>query len=237
MKKISVVMPVYNEGEIIDKIISEWEDFLKLLNIDYEIIICEDGSTDQTKDKLSKIFNLNKRIINNCVEYRRGYGRAVISGIQISKSEHILCIDSDGQCDPKNLVEFIKEVKNNDFVIGWRKPRKDRKIRLIYSFLFKCLHDILFNSKLNDPSCPFIIIKKSFFLEIEHLLLDVKEAFWWAFVGAAIQNKAKYNQIAINHRERMAGETQVYQINKMPLIIIRNIYSLIKIKFIKPIHS
>lgn len=233
MTNLSLVLPVFNEEKGIEKLIHDWETEFNNLKINYEIIVCEDGSTDNTKVILNKIFSENNKIINNCVDYRRGYGKAVISGIKTAKNDYVLCVDSDGQCDPKDLGKFILQIKDNDFVMGARTIRKDSKLRLIYSYLFKKFHDLLFNSKLIDPSCPFIIIKKSFFAKIEYLLIDVKEAFWWAFVGAAIKYKAKYYEIVINHKARSFGETQVYKITKMPAIIFRNVLSIIKIRFSK----
>ncbi len=233
MNNLSLVLPVYNEAKIIEQLILDWENEFKKLKIDYEIIICEDGSTDGTKEILNKIFKDNSRVINNCVDYRRGYGKAVISGIKTSKNDYVLCVDSDGQCDPNDLNNFIKNIKDHDFIIGARKYRQDSKLRLIYSFLFKVFHDLLFRSGLMDPSCPFVIIKKSFFLKIEYLLINVKEAFWWAFVAASIRYKAKYFELVVNHRTRGFGETQVYKMSKMPAIIIRNMLSIIKIRFAK----
>ena len=63
----------------------------------------------------------------------------------------------------------------------------------------------------------------------------MKEAFWWAFVAASIKYKAKYIELIVNHRTRGFGETQVYKMSKMPAIIIRNIMSIIKIRFAKKI--
>ena len=63
MNKLSLVLPVYNEAKIIKQLILDWENEFKKLKIDYEIIICEDGSTDGTKEILTEIFQNNNKII------------------------------------------------------------------------------------------------------------------------------------------------------------------------------
>ena len=77
MKSISIVFPVYNEKENLEKLISSWDESLRLQNIDYEFVIVEDGSTDGTK-KL--ILELEKKypIINLSQSQKRGYSAAVI---------------------------------------------------------------------------------------------------------------------------------------------------------------
>ena len=59
------------------------------------------------------------------------------------------------------------------------------------------------------------------------------EGFWWGFVAICLKKKIKIYQINVNHRIRLKGETNVFHLNKIPMIAIRNIFGLIKLKFIK----
>ena len=128
----------------------------------------------------------------------------------------------------KNLDKLPRE---DIFLFGKRTPRKDPMHRVIYSKMFKIFHDILFSSKLSDPSCPFVLGKKETFSKLpENLLLKMHEGFWWGFVGAAKMYKLKFHQINIIHYERYDGSTVVYKFSKMPMIIFRNILGLIKLK-------
>ena len=97
---------------------------------------------------------------------KKGYGQGVISGIIAAKYEYILCIDSDGQCMPDSFGEFFTNKDVADILIGNRKPRRDPKIRIIYSRLFKLVHDYLFNSKIKDPSCPYVLAKKDLYKKL-----------------------------------------------------------------------
>jgi len=226
---LSIVVPVFNEVKSLEHVISNWSKYLIQKKITHEFVVCEDGSTDGTKElikKLEKIYSIS----NQSVEKRRGYGQGVISGIIAAKYEYILCIDSDGQCMPDSFEEFLINKDVADIVIGNRKPRKDPKIRIIYSRLFKLVHDYLFYSKIKDPSCPYVLAKKDIYKMLIDKLGFMREGFWWGFVGAAKMYNLKFHQINITHYHRYDGSTVVYKLRKMPMIILRNILGLIKLK-------
>ena len=226
---LSIILPVFNEVKSLEHVISSWSKYLIKKKITHEFVICEDGSTDGTKElirKLEKIYIVS----NQSSKDRRGYGKGVISGIIAAKYEFILCIDSDGQCMPDSFNEFFRDRNIADILIGNRKPRMDPKIRIIYSKLFKLIHDYLFNSKIQDPSCPYVLARKDIYKKLINKLSFMREGFWWGFVGAAKMYKLKFHQINIIHYERYDGSTVVYKFSKMPMIIFRNILGLIKLK-------
>ena len=226
---LSIILPVFNEVKSLEHVISSWSKYLIEKKITHEFVICEDGSTDGTKEligKLEKIYIIS----NQSSKDRRGYGKGVISGIIAAKYEFILCIDSDGQCMPDSFNEFFRDRNIADILIGNRKPRMDPKIRIIYSKLFKLIHDYLFNSKIQDPSCPYVLARKDIYKKLINKLSFMREGFWWGFVGAAKMYKLKFHQINIIHYERYDGSTVVYKFSKMPMIIFRNILGLIKLK-------
>ena len=235
-KKLSIVLPIYNEEKSIKKIILEWKNELDLLKINYEIILAEDGSSDNTKNILFELINNNenKTYLNNIVEKKRGYAGAILSSVKIANGEFILCTDSDGQCNPKDFINFWnkKEFIGEGIIIGNRKARSDSLFRLIISKLFLLIHRILFNSKIKDPSCPYIFCKKKTFLELEKYLVYMVEGFWWGFIAACIKTKKNILEIDIDHKQRSEGNTNVFHLKKIPSIAIRNIIGLFRIKFI-----
>ena len=106
IKNISMIFPVYNEKNSIEKVLIEWKETLKNYDLIYELVVCEDGSTDGTSELLKRISSKYKLTLNQSNK-RRGYGGAVIAGIIDAKYNNILCVDSDGQCDPKDIGKFI----------------------------------------------------------------------------------------------------------------------------------
>ena len=133
MSTLSIILPTHNEVKSLGHVIESWNNYLVKKSIKHEFVVCEDGSTDGTKELiilLSKKYPIkNESSIN-----RRGYGGGVLSGIKASKYKYLLCIDSDGQCMPDSFDIFWKNKETSDISIGIRDPRMDPIIRKAYSF-------------------------------------------------------------------------------------------------------
>ena len=129
------------------------------------------------------------------------------------------------------MIENLNNLPfNEEFLFGYRNPRKDPFNRLLYSQLFKIYHDIIFNSKLKDPSCPFVLGKKKLYMSLPfEELSKMKEGFWWGFVGVCIKKKISFKEVPIEHFSRQTGEAG-YKLTSLPGIILRNFIGLLKIR-------
>ncbi len=226
---LSVVLPVFNERETIEPVLKEWIAQLDRCKIEYKVILCEDGSTDGTTEHLRKIQKKYGFILDH-KDTRRGYGGAVIDGIRQAPTTHILSIDSDGQCDPKDLPKFLKNRHRADVLIGWRTNRADALQRKIFSGSFHTYFHLLFPTFVHDPSAPFVLYPKA--LAMKHLedLKFLREGFWWGFVGMCVKRGYSLFELPMNHRPRLAGDTQVYHLKKIPDIALRNAIGLWKLR-------
>ena len=235
-KELSVIFPIYNEQETIKETLLEWRDTLDKLQINYEIILAEDGSTDNTKDILKDLLINNRDLfVSNIEDKKRGYANAIRSSVKIAKGKYILNVDSDGQCGPKDFINFWEKRGHleNSIIIGHRYNRKDSLQRLLMSKFFLILHRVLFFSRVKDPSCPYILSKNEFFVTINPYLKFMVEGFWWGFIAICLKKNIQIYQVKINHRLRLSGQTNVFHLNKIPSIDLRNIYGLIKLRFLK----
>ena len=234
--ELTIIFPIFNEQETIKETLLEWKNTLDKLQIKYEIILAEDGSTDNTKKILNDLLISNRDLfVSNIEEKKRGYANAIRSSIKIAKGKYILNVDSDGQCDPKDFINFWvkRDLLENGIIIGHRLNRKDSLQRLLMSKFFLILHRILFFSKVKDPSCPYVLSKNDFFVTINSYLNFMVEGFWWGFIAICLKKNIQIHQIKINHRLRLSGQTNVFHLNKIPSIALRNIFGLIKLKFLK----
>ena len=229
MDQLHVILPVYNEIGGIYTVLKAWKKELDRQHISYRIVVCEDGSTDGTKEILNTVqakFNL----ILNQKHQRRSYGGAVIDGIRSSQAEYILCIDSDGQCDPQDFNGFWKKRETADVLMGWRTKRNDPYQRRAYSSLFKIAFKLLFSTQLHDPSCPFVLFRRRKVIPHTKMLNFLKEGFWWGFVGMCVKKNIGIKEIAIRHKKRLSGTTKVYTFAKTPRIAVNNLFGLVKLK-------
>ena len=148
MPLLSVIVPVYNEAktirEILEKIIA--------LDIDKEIIVVDDGSTDDTGKALREIKYLNLKVIHHTTN--RGKGAAFLSGLAHAVGEYVIIQDADLEYDPADYHKLLQALSNNaaDIVLGARFMKGYKGLlvhRLGNQFLTK-LVNFFFNANLND---------------------------------------------------------------------------------------
>lgn len=163
MKKITAILPVYNDEANIEKNIREAiVDFALMLDYDIEIIVVDDGSTDKTLEILNKIKDIN------VLTYPRNVGKgcAFFSGCKFAQGDYILLLDSDLQVSPTELPVFLSVMKlyKADAVIGNKRHRYSKThyplIRSIVSKVYNFMIRKMFNVDLRDTQCGFKLFKK-----------------------------------------------------------------------------
>jgi len=220
-------MPVHNEGPSIEATLREW--CKKLHNIvQLEFLIYEDGSTDATKEVLKRIGS-ELPIRLDMSDERRGYGRAMLAGLRASSTPWVLTSDSDGQSDPEDFQKLWARREEFDLIVGWRVNRADHRGRKLLSGLFKLVHRILFGVTLHDPSCNFMLIKRSVLEKLCPRMGPLVEAFQWEFVARAKRAGVRIGEVQIHHRPRAAGGSVVFRARRIPGIAWRNGLGLIRI--------
>jgi dolichol-phosphate mannosyltransferase len=198
-----IIIPVYNEEEIILNVISKALRFIK--NTNSKILIINDGSKDNTRKKLDKI--KNKKII---VFHKKneGHGKTIALGYKKAinmKAEYILQIDSDDQISFEEFKKLIKYMNKYDFVIGNRLNRNDPFNRILISGFMKSIIFSLYGKYILDPNCPVRIMKTSFLKEI------IKKVSYSTIpnilIAICAKKKNSYKSINIKHIERYTGSS------------------------------
>lgn len=211
---IEILLPVHNEESGIEQVIREiYENFSKMLNCQF--IICEDGSKDNTREIITKLSNEipMKLVISS---ERKGYSQAVKDGMLVLSAPFLLCLDSDGQCDPKDFWEFWKLRNDFDVILGWRTKRRDLLWRLLFSRIFYNIYQLFFNVPFHDPSCPYMLAQKHVIDDLANDTGIMQEGFWWEFSARVFLSGFRTKEIKVHHRDRFFGKTQVYRLNKVP---------------------
>jgi glycosyltransferase involved in cell wall biosynthesis len=204
MKKIAVSIVVYNEQDSLQKTLTDGYKFLKSLNKDFDLWIFNNCSTDNTEEIINN-FAQNKEEIKHFKQSKNvGYGLNAFSAIKTPKADYIFVIDGDGQYDFNDILILLKKLKNgNDVVFGWRKDRKDTKIRKITTFCFNILAKIILNSSLQDINCGF----KGF---NNNASSKINTNYNYNYIGPEIYiqskfRKLKVGQCEVRHYDRIGG--------------------------------
>ncbi len=208
--KISVVIPAYNEQDTIVDIITEIDSIFKKLYDDYEIIVVNDKSIDNTlniTEELSKKIKTLKIISN---EKNLGKTKTVIKAFNTINTDILSFIDADYQYSPKDLPSIIQKVIDGyDICSGNRKNRMDSIYRKIASRSFNLFNRLVFNIQLDDVNCGLKAMRKDIFNKIT---IDYLNARWFIdteLLAKANHNNFKITQIDIDHSHRKKGSSKV----------------------------
>jgi glycosyltransferase involved in cell wall biosynthesis len=225
--RLDLVMPVHNEGASIESTLMEWHEELSP-RIALRFIICEDGSKDNTKEVLRSLEGRLPMLLD-MVEGRRGYGGAMCAGLRASTTSYVMTSDSDGQIDPRDFWAVWEERDTADMVVGWRVNRADSAVRRMMSRTFRLYHRTLFGTRLHDPSCNVMLMKRPVIDAVVPKIGLMSEGFQWEFVARAMKAGIKTVEVPLHHRNRASGTTVVYKPSRIPGIAWRNGMGLLKI--------
>jgi dolichol-phosphate mannosyltransferase len=227
---VEMIVPVFNEREALPLVLAEWHSMFIANNIKCNFIICEDGSTDGTKQLLPELSRKYPVIINQ-KDYRRGYGRAILDGAECITADYVLCIDSDGQCDPADFMKLWEHRLPTRVIIGHRVTRQDTKLRQLYTKLFYLYFWLLFRGKVADPSSCFMLLPAKVLKENAKYIDFAAESFRWGVTAACLKQRVGICELPINHRARIAGRTRVFTVRTVPAIVWRGVKGMMKIRF------
>jgi len=197
----SIVIPVFNEENSLNELVSRIKDVTDTLAKPYEIIFINDGSTDKSQEVIDKL----SRDYNNIhsITFRKNFGKsaALNAGFKHVKYDIIFTMDADLQDDPIEIPRFLEEVQNGyDLVTGWKENRLDPKEKTVPSKLFNAMTSKMSGLKLNDYNCGFKCYKKEVLEEID-LYGELHR-----FVPFLAHKKGfKVKEIPVLHHERKHG--------------------------------
>ena len=150
--------------------------------------------------------------------------------MEVQKATYLLCLDSDGQCDPKDFPKFWEARDTADVLIGWRAlTGPTRSLRRVLSRFFRFFYQCAFRVPIHDPSCPFVLSRKEVILRLVGELDLMEQGFWWEYVARVYRRGYSLRELPVHHRLRAGGTTQVYKFGKMPGIFIRHVLSVFRI--------
>ncbi|HEC27732.1 MAG TPA: glycosyltransferase [Gammaproteobacteria bacterium] len=231
--KISIILPVFNEEENLDDMNAEIMAVVENMDVDYEIIYIDDGSTDRSFEILSSLREKNQNI--KVIQFRRNFGQTacLAAGFDHATGDVIVTMDSDRQNDPNDIPMLLDKINEGyDLVSGWRFDRQDAWLsRKLPSKLANSLISKITGVKLHDYGCSLKAFRKEV---VENIRLYGE---MHRFIPAiASWMGVRIAEVKVNHRARVAGISK-YGISRT----FRVILDLVTVKFLlqysaRPLH-
>ncbi len=152
---LSIVIPAYNEAESLGELMAWIERVMKTTEWSYEVLIIDDGSTDDTINVVTTLSEANNRI--KCISFRRNYGKsaALNVGFEAAQGNVVITMDADLQDSPDEIPELMNMILNKgyDMVSGWKKVRHDPIGKTLPSKLFNHVVRRISGIQLHDFNC------------------------------------------------------------------------------------
>ena len=204
-KKLSIVIPVLNEGKNIEILNARIKKTLKG-NIDYEVIWVDDGSLDNTSKILSSICK-ERSVKGISLMTRTGQSGALMAGIAMAKGDYIATMDGDNQDDPKDFIKMLKKLEKErlDAVIGWRRNRwQGNFFRKFPSLVANKMMKIAFGDLgIHDTGCMMKVVKTDIMKEIK--LYGELHRFMSYLLGVY---GARIGEVSVSHKPRKHGKSK-----------------------------
>jgi glycosyltransferase involved in cell wall biosynthesis len=209
MYSISAFFPAYNDAGTIGKMVRTAASVLPKFAADYEIVVVNDGSADETGEVLRKLAAEYEFL--KVVEHKvnRGYGAALIAGFANCSKDLIFYTDGDGQYDARELAILMEAFGENvDLVNGYKIRRSDPLHRVIVGGIYQHLMRFLFHLRIRDVDCDFRLFRRS-------LLMDAPLSFDSGVICVEMMKKFENRgcrtvEVPVHHYPRSHGSSEFF---------------------------
>ncbi len=216
MKKLSIVIPVYNSEKTIEEVVNEIEIAVSKLNskFELEIILVNDYSKDNS---LEVCKNICKNLpFVKLISFSKNFGQhnALIAGIKVASGDYIISMDDDLQTPPNEMGKLIDELEKNNYDVVFAKYKTENKsiFRIFGSFINNKMANILTEKPKNITTSSYFIIKK--YIANEIIKYDNAYPYLGGLIFRVTQN---VGNILIQHKDRKTGKSNYTLITLLQL--------------------
>lgn len=203
--QLSVIIPAYNEADNLQPLYEHLIPVLQDMQVSFEIIVVNDGSTDHSRTVLEGLCRKDKAL--KVLHLKRNYGQtaALAAGFEWASGEVILTLDADLQNDPQDIPRLVDQIKAGfDVVCGWRQRRRDNLwTRRLPSFLANRLISAISGVRLHDYGCTLKAFSHAIVKQIN--LYGEMHRFLPIY---AVWEGAKISEVPVAHHPRRHGRSK-----------------------------
>jgi glycosyltransferase involved in cell wall biosynthesis len=212
---ISVFFPAYNDALSLPSLLARTFETLRRVAADYEVIVVNDGSTDDTAEVLEDLrrkYSPFLRIVTHAVN--RGYGAALRSGFAAATKDYVFYTDGDSQYDPAELENLLRLVTSDTGLVnGYKLERSDPWHRVAIGWLYNRFARWLFRIRLRDIDCDFRLIRRSA-LDLD-ALQSTGGTICVELVRTLEMSGAGVVETPVHHYARPYGRSQFFRVRSL----------------------
>lgn len=209
LKDVAVVIPVFNEEKLIGECINEWLNVLDSVNLNYEILIIDDGSSDATISIVERYGdNQDVQVI---IKQNEGHGPTILAGYKraVGIAEWVFQADSDNEISPNQFSALWSRRQGQDAVIAWRQGRNQTTVRRLVTFFARVTTKVLFRCHLRDVNIPFRLIRSETLTILLEKIPSDTFAPNIALSGALSLMNYQIEECPVVFNERIVGESSL----------------------------
>jgi dolichol-phosphate mannosyltransferase len=199
----SIVIPVYNEEDVVEQLLKEIRSFARTLGSDYELLMVDDGSSDGTAQIIGNQFaNWRQgrliQLSQNC-----GQAAALFHGMKRARGQIVILLDGDGQNDPQDIPKVLAPLTEVDMVVGFRVERRDSLVRRAMSRLANAARSRVLGDGVVDTGCGL----KAFHRRVVEAFIPMRTLY--SFIPALAKSAGfTIRQVPVRHRPRSGGKSK-----------------------------
>ena len=211
---ISVFFPCFNDSSTIVELVSKTDSILKKLTSNYEVIVIDDKSEDNSREKLKEAKKKYKKLKLVFHKQNKGYGGALKTGFKTATKELVFYTDGDGQYDVGELPLLIDLLTLDvEVVNGIKMDRSDAEYRIFLGNLHKFFNRWVFWLPIYDVDCDFRLIRKRV---LDKIILESNSgSICVELVKKLERSGANFREVSVHHYPRKYGQSQFFRLDRI----------------------
>ena len=212
---LSVFFPAYNDAPSLPKLLAKTFDTLQLNVADYEVIVVNDGSYDNTAavlDQLRALYGPRLRVVTH--PQNRGYGGALRSGFEAAAKDFVFYTDGDSQYDVSELPRLLDLVgPDTGLVNGFKLERHDPAHRIWIGKTYNFCARFLFRIRIRDIDCDYRLIRRALLMKLH--LTSTSGTICVELVRKLEMTGCEVVEVGVHHYPRLYGKSQFFRLRSL----------------------